>query len=552
MKPYDDSDVDEGFRLLLGDIVVTSLSASAWENESCHDDSYTQDDDTNYDEGNEHSVKGLPMKILNNTLSKTVGSTNKDCVLHPYGTEAGHCNDDHLFSLAFTCNNLTRLGGLQRPPVQIVDLGPTKGNGLIATQKIAKGNVIFTERATVASLTDDTILACENCFRSMEPITSCAGIMQQQSHRPPIGDDESRHKEFGECFPSTHLWPVLPLVFDDDDDDESSKNDLTSNPVVTQSTRRDKYGRIQCNTCHKLFCSENCRTIFNRELGSCCILTKIFTDLPRLLRLDHSNNNQQDIEGVYSDDDDTSNSISSVQCAVLLAIRMFTYSLQEHRRFRKGKSLLSDLCGSETELTELEIGIGQRHTTVENMTITEYTLEPVYNYLIDAFSMSDQEQSELSYTAFTLLAVQAARNGFGIRTQSPFQSYYASLLRSTVRGSKHHQQMTRQVLSALGVSELDRRIDETINRRVSPQLSALFSLTSRINHACSSSCNAEVRSQEFVDCHADIVARRDILAGEEILISYIEGSHRKSRHRRQRELQAKYLFLCACTSCQNS
>jgi SET domain-containing protein len=93
-------------------------------------------------------------------------------------------------------------------------------------------------------------------------------------------------------------------------------------------------------------------------------------------------------------------------------------------------------------------------------------------------------------------------------------------------------------------------MDATIDRRVAPQLAAIFPLTARINHACSPNYNAEVRSGQFVNYNIDVVATHNIQAGEEILISYIEGSHRKTRHKRQLELNARYLFNCKCYSCQ--
>ena len=82
----------------------------------------------------------------------------------------------------------------------------------------------------------------------------------------------------------------------------------------------------------------------------------------------------------------------------------------------------------------------------------------------------------------------------------------------------------------------------------------LFALTARCNHACEP--NAEVRSEQYMDGVIDLVATRDIQVGEEITISYISvrNSNRSGSHlsclKRQRELQAKYLFHCTCERCQ--
>jgi hypothetical protein len=73
----------------------------------------------------------------------------------------------------------------------------------------------------------------------------------------------------------------------------------------------------------------------------------------------------------------------------------------------------------------------------------------------------------------------------------------------------------------------------------------LFTLIARINHSCDP--NAEVRSQEYTDCHVDLVAKRPIEPGEEITISYIRESTAKVK--RLRALESKYLFACDCSKC---
>lgn len=91
-----------------------------------------------------------------------------------------------------------------------------------------------------------------------------------------------------------------------------------------------------------------------------------------------------------------------------------------------------------------------------------------------------------------------------------------------------------------------------LTRQCAVQIAGLFTLTARINHSCDP-C-AELRGGEFVDCTVDLVSRRDIEAGEEISISYINigktaGRAATDRNRRRRELKARYLFDCDCTKC---
>ena len=174
------------------------------------------------------------------------------------------------------------------------------------------------------------------------------------------------------------------------------------------------------------------------------------------------------------------------------------------------------------------------------------------------------------------LCSKAARNGFGIRPQSPFQSYYAGIVRSSLyRGSAQHVKLQNQVANALfGCASSDaqfhRGMDRMIDERVCPEVVALYPLTSRINHSCVPNC--EVRSQQYIDCTIDVVATQDIKIGEEITISYIYGTggsfansngentlnysttkrqrNQKTTHRRQQELYAKYLFHCDCFLCK--
>ena len=77
---------------------------------------------------------------------------------------------------------------------------------------------------------------------------------------------------------------------------------------------------------------------------------------------------------------------------------------------------------------------------------------------------------------------------------------------------------------------------------------ALFSVQSGLNHDCDP--NSEpFKDERDITGACTIVARRDIAAGEEITISYLDDDD-KSRDERQDAL-ADYGFVCRCDRCEN-
>lgn len=76
---------------------------------------------------------------------------------------------------------------------------------------------------------------------------------------------------------------------------------------------------------------------------------------------------------------------------------------------------------------------------------------------------------------------------------------------------------------------------------------ALFQLQSACNHSCVP--NAEP-TYLHNNSRLSLVALRDISAGEEICISYLDDcALERSRHSRQKELKENYLFICICEKC---
>jgi hypothetical protein len=484
-------DSTEALELLLGGITIEDLSPDAWENESNHG----EDDETVPAVNANGTCANAPAKKETAPKRYTIRSTN----------EMTEGDTDPIFFHAYKC---TPNGRVQRPSVQVVDLSAfQRGNILITTAAIPRGETIYTERAAIESQIPEkdeegrinfAVRACQHCFRSLAPVSSC----QTLTDSAPL--------------PLPDLWPVPAFDFE---------NDISA-PALP--IRRDRYGRVVCKTCHACFCSEHCRTEQIHVFGSCCTRTKALTALPTI-----------------------KNSDRQVQSAVALAVCMFGMSLHHYRRTGScDGTALDGLCGDAKDIAELELGMAEQDSEGRETC----SLKPVYTRLIELFDMTDKEQSVRSLQDLHEMASKAARNGVGIRTQSPFKTYYASLLRQAGgRGSDKHEQLMVEVANALGSDDgnLERGMDRVVEERVAPEVVALFPLTARMNHSCAP--NAEVRSQEFVDCHMNLVAKRDIAAGEELLISYIgvgPSVGRKSRYRRRRELQAKYLFWCECRECQ--
>lgn len=500
-----DSEKEEGLRLLLGGL---DISAAAWDNQS------------------EASSHASPEKEAETERTLEIEApTRKHPLIRPkmYDTSktANSC-DDLLFARAHKMDSNGRLG---LPSVCVLDLShEDRGSALVATKKIIRGQVIYTEQAAMATqLVGSRVRACHFCFRSLEPISSCCTPTRMDDTTTNNGDVE---------LPMKHLWPVMDMQFEDGGDHEQ--------------TRRDKYGRVQCRTCDSYYCTQSCYDAFSRQLGSCCKVEMAKNKLPFLF-----------MNSTLSDENDEKEEETTVdvQPSIVLASRMFASALQTFRTSNTICPAVDVLCGESSDASTLELGVATSADPESSNSIKKYTLEPVYNYLVQLWSLSTDEESVLSLELFSSMAAKAARNGFGIRTQSPFRSYYTALLRANGgRCSERHEQVKQQVACALGAKTgvLERGMDRSVDEKVAPEIAGLFLLTSRINHACTSAANAEVHSQEFVDARIDVVAVRNIEVGEEITISYIEKSTRNHRERRQRELRAKYMFLCNCTCCQEN
>lgn len=338
----------------------------------------------------------------------------------------------------------------------------------------------------------------------MEPVSSC------------------RQTTDGSHLPMSSLWPIPEYL----ELKTAAVTPTNAQEGPNVRFRQDIHGRLQCTNCTGLFCSSVCKDAYFLEMTSCCQCIHAMEIVLQTL------------------------STNSDNVAIIMASRIFCSLLKNYRTLNNKIDDLKDLCGTASDIQVLELGVQSRD---EEGTIN-FSLLSVYDALCsNVYGMTTQEKSIFSLEWFSRLAAVSARNGFAVRTESPFRPYHAALLRAAGgRGTEKHQVWMKQIAHTLGSEKLQRTMDRDVADLVAAQVVAIFTLAARMNHSCDP--NAMVSSGEFVDCHIDVVAKRDIRPGEEITISYINNQGRTSssqrdRNRRIRELERKYLFTCDCLKC---
>ena len=405
---------DEGMEMLLGGLAVSAVTDAAW-----------RDDEESF------SSKKLPPTpqdecIQGNEKPATAVSLVD---ISKMGEEESH----GCYDRAFYCSPN---GQLLRPAVCIVDLSSinNRGNGLVATRPIRKAQVIYTEQAVEATQlpkctichgrtkepwqSNTRVRACQNCFRSLEPISTLGGDL-----------------------PSPELWPIPEF-----DENGNETNDRY---------RIDTHGRLQCTSCQAIFCSKSCCDTHNEKMGSCCDCSAAVEAVVHALH--HVSE---------CSDSNVDESMNELQPAVILAARMFVFLLQRYRLSGQvDLGPFDGMCGSANDITALELGLQEE---LDRDTCS-YTLSPPYEAVCHSLGMSNEEKEHFTIERFQQLAAIAARNGFAIKTHNPFRTYYSSLLRSTGgRGTDRHSEMMKQVAVALGSEngtlqrDMDRKVEELV------------------------------------------------------------------------------------------
>ncbi|KAK7571815.1 hypothetical protein V9T40_014287 [Parthenolecanium corni] len=97
------------------------------------------------------------------------------------------------------------------------------------------------------------------------------------------------------------------------------------------------------------------------------------------------------------------------------------------------------------------------------------------------------------------------------------------------------------------IENIYQEIENHVGIFINNEGSGLYSMQSCINHSCAP--NAKI-AFPFNCSRLALVAKKDILPGEEIFITYLDKCSRKrSCHSRRKILQNHYLFECMCSKC---
>lgn len=166
--------------------------------------------------------------------------------------------------------------------------------------------------------------------------------------------------------------------------------------------------------------------------------------------------------------------------------------------------------------------------------------EEIRNALLSFLDFGEAAEY-LSESGFASLLTLIGMNSQGIGTNS-FTSWYRNLESSPLPDDD-------KLSVEAFVDQVYEKIEaETGTDFMNNEGAALYRLQSACNHSCDP--NAEVTFPNNNDTLV-LVATRDIEAGEEICISYLEECQRdRSRHSRRKQLMENYVFECECDKCE--
>ena len=375
--------------------------------------------------------------------------------------------------------------------------------GLVAVTPIRKGQVVFTERAMIAtqipvacsictpiSISSSRgqlyrIKACQYCFRSLEPASSIANTS-------------------GDTLPLAHLWPIAEYRLEELSHDSNSSYASPAN-IPDRKLHSNSFQLVTdiypCPCCQALFCSYTCARQARRQMFSCCSITRSI---------------QAVLHQLYCLGQNESNCMTMVEPTLVLATKMFCHATQQYRVHYNNRVHSIDeiqspnggaldpwqdpylhFCGEahdihafpsldswvSTPTSGLSSGTSSRSTssTSSDTTIIDYinpstnVLHETYVSLCSALDITPEEGNfPLTVNLFHRYISVAQRNGFNLATQSPFTPYYHSLVRMSNKDvggmvpTHRHQDIMQQLAFCLGSKDgkLDRTMDSIMDEKV--------------------------------------------------------------------------------------
>lgn len=168
-------------------------------------------------------------------------------------------------------------------------------------------------------------------------------------------------------------------------------------------------------------------------------------------------------------------------------------------------------------------------------------LEDLFKGMMQVFSSDPDFQLWLTPDSFKRLFVLVGTNGQGIGTTSVGE--WAKRVGNLEENlSEEDKKKLEQA-----IDDMYMKMDDFSGQFLNVEGSGLYSQQSKINHSCQPNCEIVFPQSNHV---LQVVALRDIAAGEEVTISYLdECMLSRSRHSRQKVLKENYIFVCECEKC---
>lgn len=186
--------------------------------------------------------------------------------------------------------------------------------------------------------------------------------------------------------------------------------------------------------------------------------------------------------------------------------------------------------------------VNKKEALVHKMLGEKFTdqLEQLRMATASVFASFPVVQSLLSPDGFAALMALVGRNSQGVGT-SAFAVWVKKVEKLPFKNSQEKVKMD-ELIDAVYAA-----IDAHAGAFLNNEGSGLFAKQSTINHSCEPNAAVEF---PFNNHELVVNAGRDISAGEEIFISYIdECDLERSRHSRNKILRENYLFNCDCMKC---